>query len=154
EDVRGLTLAERRLRLQSRVKIRPSPAGTVRLSEIAADDGRAMMRRATDEGWEGLIAKDGQSRYLSDKRTPAWRKIKLLNTEEFVIGGWTEPRESRQHFGALLLGYFEDGGLRFAGNVGTGFDEKELTRLAALFAARAVSTSPFDGPVRTMEKPH
>jgi bifunctional non-homologous end joining protein LigD len=107
EDVRGLTLAERRLRLQQRVKTPKSAAALIRLSDIVPDDGRAMMARAKQDGWEGLIAKDGQSRYYSDKRTPFWRKLKLLNTEEFVIGGWTEPRETRQHFGALLLGYYE-----------------------------------------------
>jgi bifunctional non-homologous end joining protein LigD len=74
-----------------------------------ADDGRALLARAKDEGWEGLIAKDGQSVYHSGRRTPAWRKMKLLKEQEFVVGGWTEPRQSRSHFGALLLGYYDDG---------------------------------------------
>ena len=76
----------------------------------------AARARAT-EGWEGLIVKDGQSLYHSGTRTPAWRKLKLLKQQEFVVGGWTEPRQSRTHFGALLLGYYDEhGALRWAGS--------------------------------------
>jgi len=154
EDVRPLPQAERRLRLQQRIKPAKGARPVIRLSEIAADDGRALMARAKREGWEGLIAKDGQSRYLSDKRTPAWRKIKLLNEEEFVVGGWTEPRETRKHFGALLLGYYEGGELRYAGLVGTGFDGPELDRLFALLSKRESKTSPFADRIKTQEKIH
>src|SRR5262245_65401383 len=99
---------------------------------MVADDGRAMLDRARKEGWEGLIAKDGMSPYHSGRRTPAWRKLKLHKQQEFVVGGWTEPRESRTHFGSLLLGYYDhDKALRWAGMVGTGFDQKELDRVSA-----------------------
>jgi len=153
-DLRRLPLAARRLRLQTRVKPTAATRERVRLSEIVADDGRALMERATREGWEGLIAKDGQSTYLSGKRTPSWRKLKLLHEQEFVIGGWTEPRGARQHFGALLLGYYDGRRLRYAGNVGTGFDERELNKLAALFATRAQKTSPFEAPIATPDRLH
>jgi bifunctional non-homologous end joining protein LigD len=154
EDLRGQPLAARRIRLQSRVKLTPAHRRLVRLSEIVADDGRALMTRARDEGWEGLIAKDGGSTYLSGRRTPSWRKLKLLHEQELVIGGWTEPRGARSHFGALLLGYFERGRLHYAGNVGTGFNEKELDKLARLFDARATDTSPFDARIPTPDRLH
>ena len=71
-----------------------------------------MHARAKKERWEGLIAKEAASTYQPGRRTPAWRKIKLQHEEEFVVGGWTEPRQTRQHFGALLLGVYEEGRLQ------------------------------------------
>ena len=155
EDLRGQPLAARRLRLQERVKIPPPAKKILRLSEIAADDGRPMLTRAKAEGWEGLIVKDGASVYQSGKRSPAWRKMKLLKQQEFVVGGWTEPRLSRSHFGALLVGYYdEQGALRWAGSVGTGFDQAELDRVAKLLEARAISKSPFADQFKTAELAH
>jgi hypothetical protein len=127
----------------------------VRLSEIAADDGRGLLARAREEGWEGLIVKDGHSVYDSGRRTPAWRKLKLLHEQEFVIGGWTEPRQTRQHFGALLVGYYDDeGALRWAGSVGTGFDQHELERVSRQLDAIVTSRSPFADAFKTMEPAH
>src|SRR4029077_13571321 len=84
------------------------PPGVLRISESVRGDGRAMYKRALDRGWEGLIAKHAESRYQSGKRTPDWRKLKIVHEQEFVIGGWTEPRQTRAYFGALLLGVYED----------------------------------------------
>ena len=155
EDLRGLPMAARRLRLQARIRPRASDRGLIRLTEIVADDGREMYDRAMREGWEGLIVKDGQSVYQSGRRSPAWRKKKLLKQQEFVVGGWTEPRQTRSHFGSLLVGYYDDtDALRWAGSVGTGFDQKELDRVSALLRAREIPKSPFADPVRTMEKAH
>jgi bifunctional non-homologous end joining protein LigD len=155
DDLRGQPLAARRLRLQARIRPGKSVRRVLRLSEMTADDGRALLARAKKEGWEGLIAKDGRSPYHSGRRTPAWRKLKLLQQQEFVIGGWTAPRQTRQHFGALLLGYYDaHGALRWAGSVGTGFDDRELDRVAALLATRTARTSPFADPVKTMEEAH
>jgi bifunctional non-homologous end joining protein LigD len=154
EDLRGLPLAARRLRLQERVRPSKTDARVLRLSEITADDGREMLSRARRDNWEGLIVKDGNSVYHSGRRTPAWRKLKLLKQQEFVVGGWTDPRLSRQHFGALLLGYYEGGMLHFAGSVGTGFNDTELDRLAKLLRKRAVSVKPFVGGVAVPGRPH
>jgi bifunctional non-homologous end joining protein LigD len=168
EDLRPLPLANRRLRLQARLRITPAVRKLVRLSELVADDGTAMLKRAKRERWEGLIVKDGQSPYHSGRRTPAWRKLKLLAEQELVVIGWTEPRLSRQHFGALLLGYFEKRArgssghrspgpschLIFAGSVGTGFDDAELARLAARLAPLEVAKCPCDAPIKTAETPH
>jgi bifunctional non-homologous end joining protein LigD len=147
EDVTRLPLTERRKRLEHYAQI-------VRVSEQVTGDARALYARAQKEGWEGLIAKEAASIYEPGRRSPAWRKIKLLHEEEFVIGGWTEPRQTRTHFGALLLGVYEDGQLVYVGHTGTGFDQKELGRVSALLKTRAQKQSPFSGPIKTNEPPH
>jgi bifunctional non-homologous end joining protein LigD len=160
EDIRGLPLVERRARLDAPFGTLTSD--TIRLSEQAHGDGSALYARAKSEGWEGLIAKDAQSVYQSGKRSPAWRKLKLLHEQEFVVGGWTEPRQTRQHFGALLLGVYEgdcrpptaDCRLVYVGHTGTGFNEAELTRVWRLLKTREVSESPFSTRVPTNERPH
>ncbi|MGR5407297.1 non-homologous end-joining DNA ligase, partial [Vibrio mediterranei] len=79
---------------------------------------------------EGLIVKEAASPYHAGRRTPAWRKKKLVNDEEFIVVGWTEPRNTRSRFGALLLGAYDDQQpgrpLVYVGHTGTGFDQKEL----------------------------
>ena len=107
DDLRGLPLVERRARLERLFSRAKSKTSAIRISEQAKGDGRALHARAQDEGWEGLIVKDGQSPYQSGRRSPSWRKLKLHHEQEFVVGGWTEPRNTRQHFGALLLGVYE-----------------------------------------------
>jgi bifunctional non-homologous end joining protein LigD len=154
-DLRGQPLAARRLALQQTIRPRGKLRDVIRLSELALDDGREMLDRARQEGWEGLIVKDGRSVYHSGRRTPAWRKLKLLGRQEFVVGGWTDPRNTRHHFGSLLLGYYDEAGrLQWAGSVGTGFDEAELERLAALMTKHASKASPFSHRFKTMEKAH
>ena len=126
----------------------------IRLSEQVADDATAMYARAMKEKWEGLIAKDASSTYQPGRRTPAWRKIKLVQEQEFVVGGWTEPRQTRQHFGALLLGVHEGDRLQYVGHTGTGFDQKELTRVSKMLKAREIETSPFSERIKTNEPAH
>lgn len=154
EDLRGLPFAARRLKLQKALGAPARRSGVVRLSDIAIDDGTDMLARARAEGWEGLIVKDGNAPYHSGRRTPAWRKLKLLAEQEFVVGGWTEPRQSRQHFGSLLLGYYDGPKLIWAGHVGTGFTGQDLDRIAGLLRKRERRTSPFAGPVKPMAPPH
>jgi bifunctional non-homologous end joining protein LigD len=154
EDLRGKPLAERRLRLQQRVKLRGTAGRVIRLSEIATDDGREMLKRAEREWWEGLIVKDGHSVYHSGRRTPAWRKLKLHEQQELVVGGWTDPKQSRHHFGALLLGVRKGRTLQYAGSVGTGFDEAELERVAGLLAAREAAKPPFAAVPKSLARAH
>ena len=156
EDLTRHPLTERRKRLETVFKkvFRVKADGFVRLSEQVAGDARAMYTRAKKEGWEGLIAKEAGSFYEPGRRTPAWRKLKLLHEEEFVIGGWTEPRQTRAYFGALLLGVHEDGKLVYVGHTGTGFDQKELARVSALLKARATKQSPFSAPIKSNETAH
>ena len=163
EDIRGLPLTERRVRLRQRLDPRKKGKGNtvsadvIRLSEQVAADGRALYERATREGWEGLIVKEAQAPYQSGRRSPTWRKLKVVNEQEFVVGGWTEPRQTRQYFGALLLGVQNDkapGMLKYVGHTGTGFDRKELERVWKLLKARATSQSPFSERIKTNEPAH
>jgi len=153
-DIRGLSLAARRLRLQDALPVKTGGTALVRLSEIVADDGRQMLARAEREGWEGLIGKDGGSVYHSGRRSPAWRKLKLLQRDTFIVGGWTDPQNTRHHFGSLVLGVPEAGRLRWVGNVGTGFDGAELTRVAARLEALASKACPFINPPKAITKAH
>jgi len=151
EDLRRRPFTERRVRLQD--VFRPPARSTLGLSRIAPGDGRALMRQAEREGWEGLVAKDAAAAYESGRRSPAWRKLKLLRRQSFIVGGWTEPRQSRSHFGALLLGARdEEGALRFVGSVGSGFDEATLALLAERLAPLATKRSPFADTFKTLEK--
>jgi bifunctional non-homologous end joining protein LigD len=151
-DFRGRPLVERRKALEEAFGRTGSPI--LRLSEIARGDGRPLHERALASGWEGLIAKLATSRYISGKRTPDWRKLKIVQEQEFVVGGWTEPRNSRLYFGALLLGVYEGGTLVYAGHVGTGFDEKELARLFTLLQPLEIEKSAFTSRPPSNEKPH
>jgi bifunctional non-homologous end joining protein LigD len=151
-DFRSRPLVERREALEAMFGRTGSPI--LRLSEIARGDGRPLHERALASGWEGLIAKLAMSRYLSGKRTPDWRKLKIVQEQEFVVGGWTEPRNSRQYFGALLLGVYDGRTLVYAGHVGTGFDDKELARLFKLLKPLEIEKSPFASPTPSNEKPH
>lgn len=153
-DIRGLSLAARRLRLQDALPVRVGGTGVIRLSEIVADDGTELLARAKREGWEGLIGKDGGSVYHSGRRSPAWRKLKLLKRDTFVVGGWTDPQQSRTHFGSLVLGMRKAGRLQWVGNVGTGFDQRELARVARRLEALAADDCPFAAPPREIQKAH
>ena len=156
DDLTRRPLTERRTRLEAifAKTFRERSPDVIRLSEQVTGDGREMYARAQKDGWEGLIAKEAASTYQPGRRTPAWRKLKLLKEEEFVVAGWTEPRQTRQHFGALLLGVYAKGALQHAGQVGTGFDEKELARVSKLLKARETKTSPFAEPIKTLEPAH
>lgn len=105
-------------------------------------EGEALHREACRKGWEGVMAKRASSSYLH-ARSSEWLKLKCVNRQELVIGGYTEPRGTRTGFGALLVGHYEDGELRYAGKVGTGFDEPTLERLARHLRAKERKTSPF-----------
>ena len=154
DDLRPLPLADRRARLER--LFGASGSSIVRHGEFAAGDGRRLFRQAQAEGWEGLVAKRAESPYESGRRSPNWRKLKLQHQEELIIGGWTEPRDTRQHFGALLLGAYQPGThrLRYVGHAGTGFTEKELARVHALLEARGIDACPFAMKPPSNEKPH
>jgi DNA ligase D-like protein (predicted ligase) len=107
-------------------------------------EGEAYYREACAKGWEGVIAKRVDAPYRPG-RTRDWLKFKCENGQEFVIGGFTDPRRSRTGFGALLLGYYEqDGKLVYAGKVGTGFNQRTLDSLHAALAALERDQPPFD----------
>jgi bifunctional non-homologous end joining protein LigD len=138
-DVRARPLEERRAVLEA--EVRESTA--LRLARRLGSDGRRALARARRLGLEGIIAKDPASRYLAGLRAPAWKKIKLRNEEELVIGGFTRPEGSRAHFGAVLVGVYEGSRLRYAGRVGTGFTDAILTDLRRRFEPLIRRASPF-----------
>jgi bifunctional non-homologous end joining protein LigD len=164
-DLRGRSLLERRAILERLFsqgpKLRSAPA-SLRISEIAHGDGRALYQRALSSGWEGLIAKQAGSVYQSGRRTPDWRKLKIVHEQEFVVGGWTDPRQTRSYFGALLLGVYDrkrtepgsSAPLVYVGHTGTGFNERELARLMTMLRPLETATCPFEPRPRTNERPH
>jgi bifunctional non-homologous end joining protein LigD len=161
DDVRPLPLGDRRARLERILE--PVRSSAVRIGEFAAGDGRRLYEQAVAKGWEGLLVKAADSVYDSGRRSHAWRKLKLLKQQEFVVCGWTEPRNTRAYFGALLLGAYVSNGakgakgttreLRHVGHTGTGFTQHELQRVYKLLEKLKTDTCPF--PVRpvTNERP-
>jgi bifunctional non-homologous end joining protein LigD len=121
--------------------------GHVRLTPHRNRDGEELFRDACRKGWEGLIAKRSEAPYVHG-RSRDWLKFKCSAEQELVIGGYTPPKGSRTDLGALLLGYYEDGRLRYAGKVGTGFTRATLGDLAALLAPLRRERSPFADEVR------
>jgi bifunctional non-homologous end joining protein LigD len=126
----------------------------VRLAETTTD-GEEMLRAAGAGGWEGVIAKAVDSPYTPGKRSKHWLKLKLETVQEFVIGGFTEPRKSRKHIGALLLGYYDDDdNLIYVGHTGGGFSGAALESMYERLAPLERKTSPFTTTPKTNEKAH
>ena len=139
EDVRPIPLLERKARLRKTVEFR----GHLRHTPYRRTDGVTAFRYACAHGWEGVIAKRAASPYVP-KRSRDWLKIKCAHGQEFVIGGWTAPRGSRERLGALLVGYYDGDKLRYAGKVGTGFSQQTLHMLGDALERLERPTSPFD----------
>jgi len=114
----------------------------LRLTEHRETEGEAYYQQACRRHWEGVIAKNEESVYVS-KRSRDWLKFKCRREQEFVIGGYTDPQGRRIGFGALLLGYYRRGKLVYAGKVGTGFDTATLRRLSGYLTRLETATSPF-----------
>src|SRR3954447_2783456 len=121
--------------------------GPVRLTPHRNRDGEALYREACRKGWEGLIAKRADAPYVHG-RSRDWLKFKCSAEQELVIGGYTAPKGSRIELGALLLGHFEAGRLRYAGKVGTGFTRATLRDLAEKLAPLRRDGSPFADEIR------
>ncbi len=134
-------LAERRAALESLVGRRPKKP--LVLSERLGADGAKAFERALAEGWEGIIGKDLASRYEAGRRSLRWLKVKARKESEFVIGGFTLPRGTRLHFGALLVGLYEGKALRFCGAVGTGFSDEVLLGLLEKLQPLQRDVCPF-----------
>jgi bifunctional non-homologous end joining protein LigD len=140
EPVIDLPLVERRKRLEQLLDKRKR---TVRLSE-GFDDGQALYQAAKQQGLEGIMAKRLDSRYLPGKRTRDWLKIKTHGEQEFVIAGYTKGTGRRaSSFGSLVLGYYRGNELVYAGNVGTGFNSREIDKLLEKLRPLRRDTPPF-----------
>jgi bifunctional non-homologous end joining protein LigD len=141
-DLRDVPLLARREVLQRVVERKPHP--NVRFSAEFEAPPERILDSACQLGLEGVIAKRRESAYVG-RRSSDWIKLKCKLRQEFVIGGWTDPKGARTGVGSLLLGVHEDDGkLRYAGNVGTGFNEQTLRDLRQRLDALAASRSPFD----------
>jgi bifunctional non-homologous end joining protein LigD len=141
-DLTGLPLVDRKAVLRDVVwyddPIHFTPHRTTGSAE--------MLRDACAQGAEGILAKRADSRYVSARSTE-WLKLKCTKQQEFVIGGFTAPQGTREHLGALLVGYYDGESLKYAGKVGTGYDRRTLEHLYQRLLPLRRSASPFsEGP--------
>ncbi len=142
----GLDLSESPLRARKRLlKDAVAWRDPIRFTPHRNADGEAFFREACAKGWEGIIAKRGDSPYRH-KRSRDWLKFKCAVGQELVIGGFTEPRGTRKGIGAVLVGHYDrEGRLRYAGKVGSGFDRDTLAELRERLDAMRRPDSPFAG---------
>jgi bifunctional non-homologous end joining protein LigD len=146
--ITGKTAVQRRERLQEII----TPVDGIHVVGYVENHGKALFELARERGLEGIIAKRKTSTYQPGRRSPDWLKIKSRPEQEFVACGFTEGKGSRKHFGALLLGAYRNGKLRYFGHSGTGFSEKGLKdaidRLRPLF----MNQLPVENPPNIPEK--
>jgi bifunctional non-homologous end joining protein LigD len=147
-DLRGAALLERKQLLRTLLYSSMS----VRYSDHQIEQGKELYELARQHGLEGILAKKADSIYSSG-RSLSWLKLKVTNTVDAVIGGWTAARSSGIPFGSLLLGLYEGKKLRFIGHVGSGFDEEKHKELSRLLRELGSKTCPFASVPETNEKP-
>src|SRR5215469_3010379 len=147
-DLRDAPLLERKQLLQRMLH------GTERFryADHQPEHGKELYELAKENGLEGIVAKRADSSYVSDRST-SWAKLKVSQTLDAVVGGWTEARTEAIPFGSLLLGLYEGKKLRFIGHVGSGFDGKKHAELSARFKELRLGASPFESVPETNEKP-
>jgi bifunctional non-homologous end joining protein LigD len=142
-DTTGLPYLDRRRLLEQLVDEGPH----WRVPATHLGEGDELLEAARRQQLEGLVAKRVDSTYEPGKRSRLWRKVKIRNEQEFVVGGWAEGEGSRRgRVGGLLIGYFDDDELRYAGRVGSGLTEEEIERLSGELARRERDTCPFAPP--------
>jgi bifunctional non-homologous end joining protein LigD len=144
-DMMPLPLLRRKTILR---RILPDRTG-VRFSDHIEEQGIEFFRAIAKEGVEGMMAKDGAGVYEAGKRTTSWLKVKAGSRQEAVIAGFTEPRNSRKAFGALILGAYDGRKLAYIGHVGTGFTQAGLASLKALLLPLVTDRPPFGEVPRT-----
>ncbi len=140
KDLTSLPLSKRKEILQSLISAEHEP---VRFSANIMGDPKRLLAEIKSRGLEGIIAKNISSKYEPGLRTGCWQKIKIVNTQEFVIGGYTPPKGSRDKFGAILIGYFHREKLIFTSKVGSGFNQALLQSLYGKFQKLKTTTCPF-----------
>src|SRR5579862_620487 len=143
-DLRSEPLSRRRDELES---VLAKPLEQLIVSRRLAKDGLTAYSIAKRKGFEGMVAKDMDAPY-EERRSKKWLKVKVHQEDEFVIGGFTLPEGSRQHFGALLLGAYSGKELHYVGKVGTGFTQKTLAELAKVFKPHIRNKPAFVDPPR------
>ena len=143
-DLRSEPLSRRRDELEA---VLAKPSQQLLVSRRLAKDGLTAYSIAKRKGFEGMVAKDIDAPY-EERRSNKWLKVKVHQEDEFVIGGFTPPEGSRQHFGALLLGAYSGKELHYVGKVGTGFTQKTLAELAKVFKPHIRNKPAFVDPPR------
>jgi bifunctional non-homologous end joining protein LigD len=141
ENWKDRPLHERKARLAKLLRGVKSP---LFLSADLPGTTEAIWKQIQKQRLEGIIAKRRDSVYEPGRRSGEWAKIKSINQQEFVIGGYTKPQGARNHFGALLIGVYEEKKLHFCTRVGTGFDHKTLAALKAQMDKLRVDKCPFE----------
>jgi bifunctional non-homologous end joining protein LigD len=143
----GRSLLEEPLETRRRLlaeALRPDPR--VRLSEHITGDGIAFFEAARVRRLEGIMAKDRRSPYVPGARSMAWQKVKIRPEQELVVGGMTRGTGKAVELGALLVGVYEDGALRYAGKIGAGFNERIRAELLTALEPLVVDASAFAEP--------
>jgi bifunctional non-homologous end joining protein LigD len=144
--------SERREQLVERLGKRQTPQ--LRVTESVEGNGKKMLEQARRQGWEGVIAKRVDSLYEPGNRSKEWLKLKIEFRQEFVVGGYTEPRNTREHIGAILLGYFDKDRFIYAGHTGGGFTRQGLEDMYRRLKPLERKASPFAETPKTNEKAH
>jgi bifunctional non-homologous end joining protein LigD len=147
-DLREAPLLQRKQLLQRLLH----GSGRIRYADHQLEHGKELFALAKESGLEGIVAKRADSRYVSD-RSMNWLKLKVTQTLDAVIGGWTEARTPAIPLGSLLLGLYEGKKLRFIGHVGSGFDAKKHEELSSKLRELAVANCPFGKMPEANEKP-
>ncbi len=139
-NTRGLPLTQRRELLQPIIANAGDP---IRFSATLNGAPEVVLKEVKRLGLEGIIAKKPDSKYEAGQRSGSWVKVKVVHEQEFVVGGYTPPKGSRDHFGSLVIGFYENGKLFFASKVGTGFNQNTLRALHKRFQPLKRATCPF-----------
>lgn len=144
-DISGLSLVDRKLLLKELLSTLEADS-PIMFSDHITGNAPAVFKGACKQGLEGIVVKQADAAYFHG-RSLSWQKVKCLQEQEFVIGGYTDPEGSRTGFGAIVLGVYDDAGrFIYSGRVGTGFDNKTINELAKKFRVLTVSKTSFDQP--------
>lgn len=146
KDLKPLPLIERKEILRDLLNKYRNPI--IRYSDHVEETGKKFFDLVAKKGLEGMIAKQASSPYLIGKRSDYWRKIKYTQGQEVIIAGYTAPRGSRKYFGALILGVYRGGKLRYTGHAGAGFSEKTLEELYKKMKPLETTQKPFEELVK------
>ena len=146
-DLRMAALEDRKELLRNLLSV----SGRVRFSDHEVEKGAELFELAKQKQLEGIIAKRRDSPY-PQKRSSLWLKLKIVHDLDVVIGGWTAPRKSRDHFGALLMGLYDGDKLEYVGSVGTGFNQETLDRTHEALVKLKSARSPFHSEPQVREK--
>lgn len=145
-DLMPCAVIERKARLEQILK----PANFIKYSDHVEGDGKLFFDEIAKFRLEGMIAKRAASKYIQ-KRSSDWLKVKTVQRSEVVIGGYTQPRGARSHFGSLVVGLYRDGDLHYVAHVGGGFNERTLAQIYKLLQPLKTDKSPFVAKPKTNE---